>query len=82
MNEIEFLDSLHPNWRSGEVYTDSMFLKTSKDKTLKAVMCNLRVYYSKYSGKQSGCFCARGIRIIIEWLIKKQNLNNNENKNI
>lgn len=81
MTEIEFLDSLHPNWRTGEFYADSLFLKTSKDKAKKAIMCNVRVYYSKNSGKTAGCFCARGMRIIIEWLIKKQNLNN-ENKNI
>ena len=80
MIDKEYLDNLHPNWKNGELYTDGLFLKTSKDKKLKSIMINLRVYYSKTSGKTASCFCARGIRIIIEWLIKKVKEDENKTK--
>jgi hypothetical protein len=71
MTDIEILDTLMPNWRSDSVYPDSMFLKDSKDKIKKAAMIYVRGTYQKRSGKSPNCFCARGIRIILEWLVKE-----------
>jgi hypothetical protein len=71
MTDIEILDTLMPNWRSDSVYPDSMFLKDSKDKIKKAAMIYARSVYSKRSKKTASCFCARGIRIILEWLVKE-----------
>jgi hypothetical protein len=71
MTDIEILDTLMPNWRSDSVYPDSMFLKDSKDKIKKAAMIYARSVYSKRSKKTAGCFCSRGIRIILEWLVKE-----------
>ena len=75
----EYLLLIHPNYKT-KPYDDGMFLKGSKDKTIKSAMSNLRVVYSKYSGKTSGCFCKRGIAIILEWLIKLIDLKEKEEK--
>ncbi len=78
MTDTEVLDALMPNWRIDSVYTDAMFLKDSKDKTKKTIMIAARNAYSKRSGKTPNCFCARGIRIILEWF-KKEVLKNEKN---
>lgn len=88
MTDKELLITIMPNWQTDPIYTEQMFLKGSKDKTIKAAMSNARVVYTKYSKKTAGCFCHKGIRIILEWLIKRVKLeeenktNENENKNI
>jgi len=78
MTDTEILDALMPNWRTDSVYTDTMFAKDSKDKNKKAVMITARAAYTKRSKKTAGCFCGRGMRIILEWMVKEV-LKNNEN---
>ena len=71
MTEKEYLDMLLPDWQKDAYYTDEMFNKQAKNKELKNIMSNLRIYYGKHSKRQAGCWCGRGIRLILEWLKNK-----------
>lgn len=72
----DFLDVIHPNWSTTE-YTQIDFNKGIKNKDVKNKMQVLRAYYSKHSGKAAGCFCFRGIVVIINWL-KKEIISKND----